>query len=68
MVVGCGPVHTFVRTATGATYANTGAWSSRIRLRRSGDTRVEWLEVSATNDVRTRLAVVPAGIGAAGTC
>ncbi len=64
VAVGCGPVHTFVRAATGATYANTGAWSSRIRLRRAGDKRVEWLEVSATNDVRTRLALVPAGGGA----
>jgi len=62
--VGSGPVHAFLHAATGATYANTGAWSSRFRLRRSGDTRVEWLEVSATNRVRPRLAVVPAGMGA----
>lgn len=62
--VGSGPVHAFLHAATGATYANTGAWSSRFRLKRSGDTRVEWLEVSATNQVRPRLAVVPAGSGA----
>jgi len=55
-----GPVHAFLQAATGATYANTGAWSSRFRLKRSGETRVEWLEVEAPNHVRPRLAVVPA--------
>lgn len=55
-----GPVHAFLQAATGATYANTGAWSSRFRLKRSGETRVEWLEVDAPNHVRPRLAVVPA--------
>ncbi|MBE7503244.1 MAG: hypothetical protein HS113_23745 [Verrucomicrobiales bacterium] len=58
--VGVGPVHASLHAATGATYANTGAWSSRFRLKRSGDTRVEWLEVGAHHEVRPRLALVPA--------
>lgn len=58
--VGVGPVHASLHAATGATYANTGAWSSRFRLKRSGDTRVEWLEVGAQQEVRPRLALVPA--------
>jgi hypothetical protein len=57
-IVGTGPIHAFVHQATGATYANTGAWSSRFRLKRSGNTRVEWLEVSAANRVRPRVATI----------
>ncbi|MHB9007132.1 MAG: hypothetical protein ACYDC1_09375 [Limisphaerales bacterium] len=55
--VGQGPVHAFVHQATGATYANTGAWSSRFRLQRSGSTRVEWLEFDELNQAKPRVAV-----------
>jgi hypothetical protein len=54
---GEGPVHAFVNQATGASYANTGAWSSRFRLKRAGHTRVEWLEVDAGNRVHPRAGV-----------
>lgn len=54
--VGEGPIHAVVQQATGATYANTGAWSSRSRLKRAGDRQVEWLEISATGRATVRTA------------
>lgn len=46
------PVHYFVRQITGATYTTTGAWTSRRRLRRNGQHRVEWTEIDARNQIR----------------
>lgn len=43
--VGEGPVHTFLAGALGARYANSGAWSSRLRRKRPGADRSEWLVI-----------------------
>ena len=48
------PVHYFIKETTGGDFAATGAWTSRRRLRRQGQTRVDWLEVDATNRIRVR--------------
>jgi hypothetical protein len=41
------PVHSFTSGLTGVAYGNTGAWSSRLRLNLSGETRAEWMEIDA---------------------
>lgn len=43
--VGEGAVHTFLAAALGARYANSGAWSSRLRRKRPGADRSEWLVI-----------------------
>ena len=51
---GSGPVHHFLQALTGGRYANTGAWSSRLRRRQGGATSAEWLEIEATGQVVLR--------------
>lgn len=52
---GEGPVHALLQAALSATYANSGAWSSRFRLRRAGANRGEWLVIAADNSVRVHV-------------
>jgi predicted phosphodiesterase len=48
------PVHAFTTRLAGASYGNTGAWSSRLRAGRAGDNLVEWLEADASGRVQAR--------------
>jgi UDP-2,3-diacylglucosamine pyrophosphatase LpxH len=59
--VGLGPVHAFVQQTCGARYANSGAWSSRFRLRRPGADRGEWLTLAADGTVSVH-ATGPGGM------
>jgi UDP-2,3-diacylglucosamine pyrophosphatase LpxH len=40
-----GPVDHFLREAFAGSYANTGAWSSRLRRDQGGDRTAEWIEI-----------------------
>ena len=48
------PVHAFTTRLAGASYGNTGAWSSRLRAGMAGDNLVEWLEADASGRVQAR--------------
>jgi predicted phosphodiesterase len=48
------PVHAFTTRLAGASYGNTGAWSSRLRAGRAGDNLIEWLEADASGRVQAR--------------
>jgi hypothetical protein len=50
--VEAGAVHRLARALVGVSYANTGAWSSRLRRAVAGETGVEWLEVEADGRCR----------------
>lgn len=49
--VGGGIADTFLSAVLGARYGNSGAWSSRFRLRNAEANRGEWLTIAQNNTV-----------------